>query len=150
MVCAVLLAVGLSIVSKVAHAWIFPVSRYLPWIYKLGAVLIPWVVVFISLAIFYKLAPWRRTRFSEIWPGALCATALLLTAETLFVVYLKHFAALNAIYGAFGGIMALLLWIYISGCIFIFGACLCAAQAETRGMPDGAKQDGSSLSPARP
>jgi uncharacterized BrkB/YihY/UPF0761 family membrane protein len=37
---------------------------------------------------------------------------------------------LNAIYGAFGGIMALLLWIYLSGCIFIFGACLCAAQAE--------------------
>jgi len=38
----------------------------------------------------------------------------------------------NAIYGTFGGIMALLLWIYISGCIFIFGACLCAAQAEGR------------------
>jgi Ca2+-transporting ATPase len=30
----------------------------------------------------------------------------------------------------FGGIMALLLWIYLSGCGFIFGACLCAAQAE--------------------
>ena len=27
--------------------------------------------------------------------------------------------------------MALLLWIYISGCVFIFGACLCAGQAET-------------------
>jgi len=26
----------------------------------------------------------------------------------------------------------LLLWIYLSGCIFIFGACLCAAQAEGR------------------
>jgi Ca2+-transporting ATPase len=38
----------------------------------------------------------------------------------------------NAIYGTFGGIMALLLWIYISGCIFIFGACLCAAQTEGR------------------
>jgi hypothetical protein len=37
---------------------------------------------------------------------------------------------LNAIYGAFGRIMALLLRIYLYGCIFIFGACLCAAQAE--------------------
>jgi len=26
--------------------------------------------------------------------------------------------------------MTLLLWLYISGCLFIFGACLCAAQAE--------------------
>jgi len=44
----------------------------------------------------------------------------------------KNFATLNAIYGTFGGIMALLLWIYISGCIFIFGACLCAVQTEGR------------------
>jgi len=28
--------------------------------------------------------------------------------------------------------MALLLWIYLYGCIFIFGACLCADQAERR------------------
>lgn len=42
---------------------------------------------------------------------------------------------MNALYGAFGGIMALLLWIYLSGCVFIFGACLCAAQAEMRSEP---------------
>ena len=137
MACAVLLGMGLSMLAKVEHIRLSSVFRYLPWIYKFVVVLIPWTVVFISLALFYKLAPWRRTRFSEIWPGALCATALLQAAETLFVVYLKHFAALNAVYGAFGGIMALLLWIYLSGCVFIFGACLCAAQAETRGTRDG-------------
>ena len=53
----------------------------------------------------------------------------------LFVIYLGHFATLNAVYGAFGGIMALLLWIYLSGCVFIFGACLCAGQAEALGQP---------------
>ena len=109
MACAVLLGMGLSMLAKLGHPWLSSVFHYLPWIYKLGAVLVPWTVVFVSLAVFYKLAPSRRTRFSEIWPGALCATALLQTAETLFVVYLKHFAALNAVYGAFGGIMALLL-----------------------------------------
>jgi Ca2+-transporting ATPase len=56
----------------------------------------------------------------------------LLVAENLFVIYLKDFATLNAVYGAFGGFMALLLWIYFSGGVFIFGACLCAAQAEAR------------------
>ncbi|WP_370690752.1 hypothetical protein [Methylicorpusculum sp.] len=39
---------------------------------------------------------------------------------------------LNAVYGVFGGIMVLPLWIYLFGCIFIFGACLCATQAEER------------------
>jgi Ca2+-transporting ATPase len=70
-----------------------------------------------------------------VWVAAACATALLQATQSLFVVYLKHFATLNAVYGVFGGIMALLLWIYLSGCGFIFGACLCAAQAEGRSAP---------------
>jgi Ca2+-transporting ATPase len=37
--------------------------------------------------------------------------------------------------------MALLLWIYLSGTIFIFGACLCAAHAETTaGEPPAARR----------
>jgi Ca2+-transporting ATPase len=70
-----------------------------------------------------------------VWVAALCASILLQAAESIFMIYLKNFATLNAVYGSFGGIMALLLWIYISGCIFIFGACLCAAQAEGRSAP---------------
>jgi Ca2+-transporting ATPase len=30
----------------------------------------------------------------------------------------------------------LLLWVYVSGCIFIYGACLCAGQAEMRSLPE--------------
>ena len=48
---------------------------------------------------------------------------------------LQDFATLNAVYGAFGGIMALLLWFFLSGCILIFGACLCAGQPEALGQP---------------
>src|SRR5665213_1521175 len=44
--------------------------------------------------------------------------------------------AANAVYGVFGDIMALLLWIYLSGCVFIFGACLCAARGAQAGAED--------------
>ena len=57
---------------------------------------------------------------------------MLQAAESLILIYFEDFVTLNAVYGAFGGIMALMLWIYLSGRIFIFGACLCAAQAESR------------------
>jgi Ca2+-transporting ATPase len=97
-------------------------------------------VVFASLVLFYRLAPRWPTHVAEIWAAALCATVLLQVAEKLFVVYLRHFATFNAVYGAFGGIMALLLWIYLSGCIFIFGACLCAAMSE--GRPATPESDG--------
>lgn len=47
----------------------------------------------------------------------------------------KHVAqiAINIfVYGAFGGIMALLLWIVLSSCTFIFGVCISAVQAAAR------------------
>jgi YihY family inner membrane protein len=126
---AVLLGMAAPELMRMAESWLTPVPDFHSWVYALGTFVIPLVVVFLSLSLFYKLAPRRPTRFAEVWAAALCATALLQAAESLFVIYLKNFATLNAVYGAFGGIMALLLWIYISGCIFIFGACLCAAQA---------------------
>jgi Ca2+-transporting ATPase len=104
-------------------------------VYGRGSFFIPLLVVFFSLSLFYRLAPRRPTRFAEVWAAALCATVLLRAGESLFVIYLKDFATLNAIYGAFGGIMALLLWIYVSGCFFIFGACLCVGQSEMRSLP---------------
>jgi len=45
---------------------------------------------------------------------------------------MKDFVTLNAVYGAFGGIMALLLWIYVSGCVYISSDCLRLGQAEMR------------------
>ncbi len=129
---AVLLSMGAPMLAKLARDWLFPMNDFRSWVYALGSYVVSSLVVFFGLSLFYRLAPRRLTRFAEVWAAAVYATALLLAAESLFVIYLKDFATLNAIYGAFGGIMALLLWIYLSGCIFIFGACLCAAQDEAR------------------
>lgn len=128
---AVLLGMGIPVLIKMAGAWLLPVRDARSWIFDVGAFCIPFLVVFFALSLFYRLAPRRPTRFAEIWAAALCATVLLRAGDILFVIYLKDFATLNAVYGAFGGFMALLLWIYVSGCILIFGACLCASQAET-------------------
>ena len=132
MLFVVLLSIAMPVLAKMTKAWLLPMYDFSVWVYALGSIFIPSLVVFLSLSLFYRQAPSRPTRFAEVWVAALCATALLYAAENLFVIYLKDFATLNAVYGAFGGIMALLLWIYLSGCIFIFGACLCAAQAEER------------------
>ena len=129
---AVMLAgLGVPALVKIVHRF-FPEFGIFPWLYSVSAFFLPWLVFFLGLSFFYQLAPQRRTRFSEVWAAALASTVLLQAAQRLFIMYLKDFAALNAVYGAFGGIIALLLWIYLSGCILIFGACLCAAQAETR------------------
>jgi Ca2+-transporting ATPase len=127
---AVLLGMAVPVLMRVAKSWLFPLYDYRSWVYDLVSFFIPSVVVFFGLLLFYRFAPSRPTRFVEIWAATLCATVLLRAVENLFIIYLKDFATLNAVYGTFGGIMALLLWIYVSGAIFIFGACLCAGQAE--------------------
>ena len=132
---AVLLGMAVPVLMRMAEGWLFPMHDFRSWVYGLGSSFIPLVVVFFGLSLFYRLAPRRPTRFAEVWVAALGATVLLRGAESLFVIYLKDFATLNAVYGAFGGFMALLLWIYLSGCIFIFGACLCAAQAKALEQP---------------
>jgi Ca2+-transporting ATPase len=126
---AVLLGMAAPVLMRLAKGWLFPVNDFRSWVYGLGSFFIPLLVVFFSLSLFYRLAPRRPTRFAEVWAAALCATVLLRAGESLFVIYLKDFATSNAVYGAFGGIMALLLWIYLSGCVFIFGACLCAVSS---------------------
>lgn len=129
---AILIGIALPMLAQMTQEYFFIENNFSYWIYALGKFFIPLLVMFFSLSMFYKLAPRRPTRFAEVWLAALVATLLLLATENLFVIYLKNFSTLNAVYGAFGGIMALLLWIYLSGCIFIFGACLSAAQSENR------------------
>jgi YihY family inner membrane protein len=130
MASALLLGLAVPILARMANAWLFAAHGFHSWVYQVGSFSIPLFVVFSSLSLFYKLAPRAPTRFAQVWPAALGATLLLRAGQSLFVIYLRDFATLNAVYGAFGGIMALLLWIYLSGCILIFGACLCAAQAH--------------------
>lgn len=132
---AVLLGMAVPVLMRMARSWLFPAYEYRLWFYGLVSFFIPSVVVFAGLLLFYRFAPSRPTRFVEVWVAALCATVLLRAGENLFIVYLKDYATLNAVYGTFGGIMALLLWIYLSGAVFIFGACLCAGQAELQAPP---------------
>jgi uncharacterized BrkB/YihY/UPF0761 family membrane protein len=56
-------------------------------------------------------------------------TLMLWGVEHALVLYFQSFGDFNALYGAFGAIMAFLLWIYISGFIIILGACICASGA---------------------
>ncbi len=133
MAAAVLLGMGLPLPLKMLKAWFPSVAAFLTGVYSAGVMVLPPLLLFAGLVMLYRLAPRPRAGFREVWQGALCATALLQGVNSLFLFYLKHFAKLNAVYGAFGGIIALLIWIYLSGCVIIFGACLSAALSETRG-----------------
>jgi YihY family inner membrane protein len=92
--------------------------------------LLPPFVLFYGFAMFYKLAPRRRTTLREIWFAALVVTLGMDVLQRLFLLYTRNITNFNAIYGTFGSIVALLMWIYLTGTLIIFGGCLSAAQYE--------------------
>lgn len=120
----ILIGIGVPLVVNLLGTW-FPVlsAAQLRIDMVTGQVLSP-TIIFCCLVMMYRFAPRCSSSFRDIWVGALFATVCLRLGERGFGIYLRDFASFNALYGTFGGIMALLLWIYLSGCIFIFGACL--------------------------
>ena len=139
-VSAVLIGILLPGMARMFREWLATRLGFPGWMFALIFQLIPWLVLFYGLIMIYRLAPSRATRFSEVWLGALAATLLIWIGEWLFLLYGVHFTSFNALYGALGGIVAFLMWIYLSSCVCVCGICFCAALAEVRAKSDGPLQ----------
>lgn len=85
--------------------------------YIIGALLL----FFVVSSLYYVLPNVRQTWVS-VFPGAALAVVLWMLAAHLISLYLSNFDQVNIIYGSLGGIIAALLFFYILGVIFIFGA----------------------------
>ena len=129
---AALLGILLPGIARLARSWLATYLEFPGWAFALLFNILPWLVLFCGVIMIYRLAPSRPTKFSEVWIGALVATGLIWACEWLFLLYAVRFAHFNMLYGALGGVAALLLWIYLSTCVGVFGVCICAAQAEVR------------------
>lgn len=133
---AFFIGILLPTLANLVREWTVPHLQFPAWAFALIFRLIPVIVLFYALIMIYRLAPRRPTHFSEVWQGALAVTFLIWLGERLFLIYATNLAQFNALYGALGGMLALLLWLYLSSCFGVFGICLCAAQAEIRGEND--------------
>lgn len=94
---------------------------------------VPSLVLCYGLSVFFKTTPRRRTQFSEVAFAAFLTTILLQACRHLFERYVYDLSNFNTVYGAFAVVIVLLMWIYLSGVIIMYGGCLCAARARVFG-----------------
>jgi membrane protein len=87
-----------------------------------GAELIAFLLMLAIFLLLYKFVPNTKTRWRDIWPGALLAAVFFEIARALFIFYLQHFANYRVIYGTISSFIILLVWIYYSAFILILGA----------------------------
>ena len=78
-------------------------------------------LVMLVLALCYWRLPAVRHRYQFLSPGAVLASLLWLLSTWCFTQYVEHFGRFNVTYGSIGGVVVLLLWLYVTGLIFIVG-----------------------------
>lgn len=97
-----------------------------PWV-QIAVEILQWVLLWlfaaVGLAFVYRYAPAREpARWHWVSWGSAIASTLWLAASALFAVFVRTFADYGKTYGALGGVVALLMWFYISGVIVVLGA----------------------------
>jgi len=80
------------------------------------------VLNLIALSILYFYAPEARQKFLSILPGAVTSTVLWMLASSAFRIFLRNFGTYNKTYGSLAALVILMVWLYISGLIFLLGA----------------------------
>lgn len=92
------------------------------WAWKI----LQWPLIFIlvttGIGLIYYFAPDVDQDFVWLTPGSLLATTLWLAGSLAFRYYVSSFGSYNESYGTIGGVMVLLLWLYLSGLAILIGA----------------------------
>lgn len=108
------------------------------------------VIVALMLAILYYAAPnVRQPGFRWVTPGGAVAIVLWIAASAGFAVYVAGFGSYNETYGTLGGVVAFLVWLWITNVVILFGAELDAELARTRQIAAGAPPDAEPYLPPR-
>ncbi|MFC9597598.1 YihY/virulence factor BrkB family protein [Peribacillus butanolivorans] len=93
------------------------------------------VVISLVLTFLYRFAPNKSFPIKHVIPGAVTATVLWLGISLGFSFYVSNFANYSSTYGSLGGVIILMLWLYLSGLIFVIGGEINAILHRQNSMP---------------
>jgi membrane protein len=100
------------------------------------------VVVMVMFAILYWAAPnVKHPRFQWVSPGSIVGVLLWIIASAAFAFYVASFASYNKTYGALGGVIVFLVWLWISNIAILLGAEFNAEVERGRQIEAGHPED---------
>lgn len=132
---AILLTIGVALFILLSFALVLAGPELAGWIanrFGFGAVfewtwkIVQWPIVFALVAtgvgLVYYFAPDVDQDFVWLTPGSVLATLLWLLTSLGFRIYVTNFGSYTETYGVIGGVMVLLLWLYLTGLVIVVGA----------------------------
>jgi membrane protein len=100
------------------------------------------VVVMMMFAILYWASPnVKHPRFRWVSPGGIAGVLLWIISSAAFAFYVANFASYNKTYGALGGVIVFLVWLWISNVAILLGAEFNAEVERGRQIEAGHPED---------
>jgi membrane protein len=93
---------------------------------------VSFVLITVMLALVYKILPDVQIAWRDVWVGAMVSAALLTGGKYLLALYLSH-SGMSSAFGAAASLVVLLIWVYYSAQILLFGAEVVRAGIKQRG-----------------
>src|ERR1051325_2893247 len=92
-----------------------------------------WPVLLLVVSFMFSILYWaapnvKHPGFRWLTPGAVLAVIVWIVVSALFAVYVANFGSYNKTYGTLGGVIAFLVWLWISNLAVLLGAELNAEQ----------------------
>lgn len=115
-----------------AISWILGRPDLVPWGSKIISSAIVLCLLVLVTAALYRFLPNADPPWRIVFRAAIAAVVLWAFAVQAFQVYVTYVATSNAVYGSIGGVITLLLFFYITACIFLFGGEYSAAVERRR------------------
>lgn len=118
-----------------------PFSRSTNLIWLAAPYALPATVSFATFLAIYRVLPASQPSFRDVWPGALLATAGFEILKNGFTFYVANFNTYDVVYGALGGVLLFLFFMYLTASLLLAGAALSAELAALRALPAEATVD---------
>ncbi len=130
MVILVVFLISLTTFMYPAVKLFYEVTKYYPSIqhltssplWNVSVYILSWILMVGMFFLLYYLIPYEQLGKKVALISALWATALWEIARNVFKYYLTNILSESPLYGAFVLILAILLWVFYSACLFIVGA----------------------------
>jgi membrane protein len=114
---SMVLATGIRLLGQLLSRYT-EISDPVIWAINMG---VSFVIVTLVFAGVYKVLPNIKLEWRDVLAGSFGTALLFEAGQSLIGYYLANFITAN-IYGAAGGIIVLLIWVYYSAQIFLLGA----------------------------
>jgi membrane protein len=90
------------------------------------------VFLIVILTVLYKVLPNVKVQWGDVWQGAVLAGILFAAGRYVMGLYIK-LTGIGEAFGAGQVVLVVLLWMFISAVIILFGAVHCHTVAESKG-----------------